>query len=97
MIGQRKTFYNQRVLESSLARKEAVDTLVAPRDSDRKIMQPIKIMIGPATRMSKSNKFSQFRWTCTRVIKKKKLRFTPCKTEQSLIGMEFQDKEAQKD
>ena len=43
MIGQRKTFYNQRVLESSLARKEAVDTLVAPRDSDRKIMQPIKI------------------------------------------------------
>ena len=61
MIGQGKTFCKQRVLESSLTRKEAVDTLVTPRDGDRKIMQPIKIMRRPATKMRKWRQFSHFR------------------------------------
>ena len=30
-------------------------------------------------------------------FKKKKLRFTPCKAEQPLKGMELQEKETQKD
>ena len=58
MIGQRKTFCKQRVLESSLTRKEAVDTLVTPRDGDRKIMQPIKITSRPATKIRKWRQFS---------------------------------------
>ena len=45
IIGQSKTFYRQRILESSCARKETadIDILVTSRNSDRKIMQTIRI------------------------------------------------------
>ena len=45
IIGQRKTFYRQRIPEFSCARKETVDIdiLVTSRNGNRKIMQSIKI------------------------------------------------------
>ena len=49
IIGQRKAFYRQRILESSCTRKETVDIdiLVTCRNGDRKIMQTIRIMSTP--------------------------------------------------
>ena len=49
IIGQRKAFYKQRIPESSCVRKETVekDILVTSRNSDRKIMQSIRITTGP--------------------------------------------------
>ena len=40
IIGQKKTFYRERILEFSCARKETVDIniLVTSRNGDRKIM-----------------------------------------------------------
>ena len=45
IIGQRKTFYRQRIPESSCARKKAVciDILVTSRNGDRKIMKSNRI------------------------------------------------------
>ena len=53
IIGQRKAFYNQRIPESSCARKETVDIdiLVTSRNGGRKIMQSIKITSRPFLRM----------------------------------------------
>ena len=47
IIGQRKAFYRQRIPVSSCARKETVDigVLVTSRNSDRKIMQSMRITI----------------------------------------------------
>ena len=50
IIGQRKTFYWQRIPESSCVTKETVDIdiLVTPRNGDRKITQTIKITSRPS-------------------------------------------------
>ena len=47
IIVQRKVFYRQRIPVSSCARKETVDisVLVTSRNSDRKIMQSMRITI----------------------------------------------------
>ena len=57
IIGQRKTFYRQRIPESSCARKETVDVdiLVTSRNGDRKIMQSITITSRPTLRKRKPN------------------------------------------
>ena len=70
IIGQRKTFYRQRIPEPSCASKEAADwdILVTSRNGERKIMQSIRIMRRPCSRIRKWNKLSQFRWTSTEVI-----------------------------
>ena len=65
IIGQGKSFYWQRIPESSCARKEidiAVDKdiLVTSRNGDRKIMQSIRITTRPPTRKRKWNQLSQF-------------------------------------
>ena len=55
IIGQRKTFYRQRIPESSYARKETVDIdiLVTSMNDDRKIMQSIRITNRPPSRKRK--------------------------------------------
>ena len=70
IIGQRKTFYRQRTPESSCVRKETVDIdiLVAPRNSDRKIMQSIIIKSRPLLRTRKWNQLSQFSRASTKVM-----------------------------
>ena len=62
IIGQRKAFYRQRILEPRCARKETVDIdiLVKSRNGDRKIMQSIRIMSRPTSRKRKWNQLSQF-------------------------------------
>ena len=67
IIGQRKTFYRQRIPESSCARKETVDIdiRVTFRNGDRKIMQSIRIIIRPPLRKRKWNQLSQFSRTFT--------------------------------
>ena len=62
IIGQRKAFYGQRILEPSCARKETVDidTLVTSRNGDRKIMQSIRITSRPSSRKRKWNQLNQF-------------------------------------
>ena len=62
IIGQRKTFYRQRIAEFSCARKETVDIdiLVTSRNGDRKIMQSIRITSKPPLRKRKWNQLSQF-------------------------------------
>ena len=62
IIGQRKAFYRQRIPEFSRARKETVDRdiLVTPKNSDRKIMQSIRITNRPTSRKRKWNQFNQF-------------------------------------
>ena len=62
IIGQRKTFYGQRIPEFSCERKETVDIdiLVTSRNGDRKIMQSIRITSRPPSRKSKWNQLSQF-------------------------------------
>ena len=63
MIGQRKAFYRQRIPEFSCAKKETVDIdiLVTSKNSDREIMQFIRIMSGPPSRIKKWNQFCQLR------------------------------------
>ena len=63
IIGQRKAFYRQRIPGSSCAKKETVDKdiLATSRNGDRKIMQSIRIMSRPTTRIRKRNQFGQFR------------------------------------
>ena len=55
IIGQRKALYRQRIPESSGARKETVDIdiFVTSRNSDRKIVQSIRITGRPTTRKKK--------------------------------------------
>ena len=62
IIGQRKTFYRQRIPESSCARKETVDIdiLVTWRNGDRKMMQSIRITSRPSSRKRKWNQLSKF-------------------------------------
>ena len=62
MAGQRKTFYRQRILDSSCARKETVDIdiLIQSRNGGRKIMQSLRITSRPALRKKKWNQLSQF-------------------------------------
>ena len=45
IIGQRKTFYGERIPEPSCARKETldIDILVTSRNGDREIMQSIRV------------------------------------------------------
>ena len=61
--GQRKAFYRQRIPDTSCARKETVDIdiLVTFKSGDRKIMQSIRIMSRPPSRVKKWNQLSQFR------------------------------------
>ena len=70
LIGQRNAFRRQRISESSCARKETVyiGILKTPRNSDRKIMQSIRVTSGPPTRIRKWNQLSQCRWKSTKVI-----------------------------
>ena len=60
---QRKAFYRQRIPDTSRARKETVDIdiLVTFKSGDRKIMQSIRIMSRPPSRVKKWNQLSQFR------------------------------------
>ena len=52
IIGQRKTFYRQRIQESSCARKETADIgiLATSRNGHRKIIQSIRITSRPNLR-----------------------------------------------
>ena len=63
IIGQRKTFYRQRIPEFSLARKKTVDIdfLVTSRNGDRKVMQSIRITSRPSSRIRKWTQFIQFK------------------------------------
>ena len=63
IIGQRKAFFRQSVLESSCARKETVDIdiLVTSRNGDRNFMQSIRKISKPPSRIRKWNQLSQFR------------------------------------
>ena len=63
IIGQRKAFYGLRISEPSCASKETVDIdiLVTSRNGDRKIIQSVRIMSRPFSRIRKWNQFSQFR------------------------------------
>ena len=63
IIGQRKAFYGQRILEFSHARKETVDIdiLVIFRNGDRKIMQSIRITSILHSIIRKWNQLNQFR------------------------------------
>ena len=65
IIGHRKAFYRQRIPEPSCAWKETVviDIFVTSRNSDRKIMQSIRITSRPPSRKRKWNQLSQFRRT----------------------------------
>ena len=62
IIGQRKAFYRQRILEFSCVRKETVDIviLVTSRNGHRKIMESIRITSRPTSRKKKWNQFSHF-------------------------------------
>ena len=50
IIGQRKALWRPRIPQSSSVRKETldIDILVISRNGDGKIMQPIRIISGPA-------------------------------------------------
>ena len=60
IIGQRKTFYRQRIPGPSCARKETVeiDILVPSRNVDRKIIQSIRIMSRLPSRKRKWNQLT---------------------------------------
>ena len=62
IIGYRKTFYRQRILEFSFARIETVDIdiLITYTNGDRKIRQSIRITSKPPSRKRKWNQLSQF-------------------------------------
>ena len=70
IIGQRKTFYRQRIAESSCASKETVDIdiLVPSRNVDRKIIQSIRMMRRPPSRKGKWSQLSQFWRISTKVM-----------------------------
>ena len=70
IIGQRKTFYEQRISESSCARKGSIDIdiLVTSSNGDRKVMQSIRITSRPPLRIRKWNQL-----TSTKVIPIEKL------------------------
>ena len=74
--GQRKSFYRQRIPEYSCTRKETVDMhiLIISRNGARKIMQSIRKMSRPPTRIRKWNQSSHHKWTSTRVIPIEKTR-----------------------
>ena len=61
IIGQRKTFYRQRISEFSRAKKETVDIdiFVRSRNGGRKTMQSIRITSRPPLRKRKWNQLSQ--------------------------------------
>ena len=61
-MGQRKTFYSQRIKESSYTRKKTVDKdiLVTSRNGDRKILQSLRITNRRPSIIRKWNKLSQF-------------------------------------
>ena len=63
IIGQRKAFYRQRILELSCATKETADIgiVVTSRNRDSKITESIRITIRPPLRIRKWNPLSQFR------------------------------------
>ena len=63
IIGQRKTFYWQRIPDFTCARIETVDKdiLVTYNNDDRKILQSVRIMNSPPLRIRKLHQFSQFR------------------------------------
>ena len=63
IIGQRKAFYRQRIRESSCMRKETVDRdiFAVPGNGDRKVMQSIRIMSRPPSRIWKWNQFGGFK------------------------------------
>ena len=60
----------KRIPESNCVRKETVsiDILLPSRNGDRKIMQSIRLMKRPPSRIRKRNKLSQFKWASTKVI-----------------------------
>ena len=62
IIGQRKAFYRQRILEFSCVKKETVDIdiHVTSRNGDRNTMQSIRITSRPISRKRKGNQLSQF-------------------------------------
>ena len=64
IIGQRKAFYRQRILEFTLVRKETVDIdiLATSRNGDRKILQSIRITsrVDLPREIRKWNQLSQF-------------------------------------
>ena len=62
IIGQRKPFNRLRIPEPSCAKKGTIeiDVLVISRDSDRKIMQPIRITSRPPSRKKKWNQLRHF-------------------------------------
>ena len=62
VIGQRKAFYKQRILEFNRARKETVDIaiLLTFRNGGIKIMQSIRITSRPPSIKRKWNQLSQF-------------------------------------
>ena len=70
IIGQRKTFYRQRIAESSCASKEtvAIDVLVPSRNVDRKIIQSIRIMRRPPSRKGNWSQLSQLGRISTKVM-----------------------------
>ena len=70
IIGQRKTFYRQRIAESSCTSKEtvAIDVLVPSRNVDRKIIQSIRIISRPTSRKGKWSQLSQLWRISTKVM-----------------------------
>ena len=70
IIGQRKTFYRQRIAESSCTSKEtvAIDVLVPSRNVDRKIIQSIRIMRRPPSRKGNWSQLSQLWRISTKVM-----------------------------
>ena len=54
-MGQRKAVYKQRIPDSSCARKKIVDIdiLVTSKNSERKIMQSIRITSRPSSKIRK--------------------------------------------
>ena len=58
-----KAFYRQRIPQFSCVREETVDIdiLVTPRNGDRKIMQSIRIMSRPPSRIRKWNQLNKFK------------------------------------
>ena len=61
IIGQKKAFYGQKILESSCVRKETVDIdiLVTSWNVDRKIMKSIRITSRPTSRASSKEHLSK--------------------------------------
>ena len=75
IIGQRKAFYRQRIPEPSCVWKETVDIdiLVTSRNSDKKIIQSMRITNRPSSRKRKQRQLSQFWRTSTKVTPTEKI------------------------